>query len=319
MRVEDIINEKIEPGDTIEFEPPTLKSLRLRHDIASVELARMKDDPGVPEEQYTNQEHKVNMLRKKYENAKASNYNKSQYTEKITRAIKKNCSDILAAYHEANKVLHRGVTHVSKPIIYGKSSNNRTPLDSPMANHRLVNSLMKELGFDARRDNSVFTTRDLNDANAYGEVYVIFPVNGFKFTWSKKFADIILSQRRMATMIPDEVFVDVLQTVFSSNDLLKDFEIRVDSSAEYLKDSTTFSDNLKFRIFAWATHHPELQPKLDFKHTITAKVLQTHMQYDNTNLVAAIQSGHEVYITGSYYGISVKRAASILSKLGINT
>lgn len=42
---------------------------------------------------------------------------------------------------------------------------------------------MIDNGFNARRSNSLFCTSDYNQASDYGTPYVVFPVNGFSFTY----------------------------------------------------------------------------------------------------------------------------------------
>jgi hypothetical protein len=47
----------------------------------------------------------------------------------------------------------------------------------------MIDGWMKENGFKALRSNSFFVTGDYEQAMKYGNVYVIFPKDGFYYTW----------------------------------------------------------------------------------------------------------------------------------------
>jgi hypothetical protein len=59
-----------------------------------------------------------------------------------------------------------------------------------MALHRVIDQWMVDHGFQARRSNSLFVSGDRTEASMYGEIYLIFPKNGFHFTWFYETTDL---------------------------------------------------------------------------------------------------------------------------------
>jgi hypothetical protein len=73
---------------------------------------------------------------------------------------------------------------MSDDVVVSQSKTRTPAYPYPNAEAKL-----KEAGFEALRSNSLFCTGDIRRAEDYGEPYVIFPKNGFKFTWSWKNVD----------------------------------------------------------------------------------------------------------------------------------
>lgn len=48
----------------------------------------------------------------------------------------------------------------------------------------LFNEHFYNAGINANRSNSISTTSTAGAANSFGELFYIFPINGFKFSWS---------------------------------------------------------------------------------------------------------------------------------------
>jgi len=97
----------------------------------------------------------------------------------------------------------RGTTQHTKPqsgywgsVDYYRSRSNpdRSPKDVPLAVHNKIVTWMMDMKFEAHRGNSIFVTSDKSEAGEmYGRPFIIFPVNGFKFTWSKTHKDFFKS------------------------------------------------------------------------------------------------------------------------------
>lgn len=91
----------------------------------------------------------------------------------------------------AGTFLFRGVKRYNNEIFYGQSRENRRPVDSPTLVHDQLSLAMLSAGLKATRSNSIFTSSALGTAHGYGAIkYVIFPVNGFNYTWSRKYRDL---------------------------------------------------------------------------------------------------------------------------------
>jgi len=105
--------------------------------------------------------------------------------------IQKNCKKILKIYKQFNgfKLLYRGISSIQDSFI-GKSIDNRRPVDTRNRIHKQLVQLMIDTGFKAHRGNSIFTTTFLNQAGRYGAPYIIFPIDGFNYSWSVKHGDL---------------------------------------------------------------------------------------------------------------------------------
>ena len=77
----------------------------------------------------------------------------------------------------------------------GVSQFERRPKDTDLTIHRNVVDAMINLGFTAHRGNSIFVTSNKHMARAFssvvlgGQVYIIFPIDGFDYSWSPQVDD----------------------------------------------------------------------------------------------------------------------------------
>lgn len=103
--------------------------------------------------------------------------------------IQKDCSEYAQAVIATGKVLYRGSGNTSMPAYVARSRSNRSPDNTPLSIQKGFDKLLSSQGFTALRGNSIFTTSRQLQAARYGEPYIIFPKNGFSFTWSPKVPD----------------------------------------------------------------------------------------------------------------------------------
>lgn len=107
--------------------------------------------------------------------------------------IEKNCSEYLAAVRAANgNLLFRGQDDASQPLFVAYPRADREPKDSDPEAQKLLDNYLSLCGFKALRSNSIFTSADRDQASNYGDVFAIFPKNGFSFTWSTKHDDLVI-------------------------------------------------------------------------------------------------------------------------------
>lgn len=107
--------------------------------------------------------------------------------EKITDE----CSDILELYRGLHRMLFRGVKG-APPYFERQPREDRRNLHSNSKLSQAYDDYLGSKGFTALRSNSIFCTNSMIQADSYGTVYVIFPKNGFTYTWSKR-ADIVFN------------------------------------------------------------------------------------------------------------------------------
>lgn len=119
--------------------------------------------------------------------------------------------------------MYRGMQRDRGPFFAAETPTGRRPTDSPELVHNQLSKIMEWAGFKARRDNSIFATSNLGTANGYGMYkYVIFPVDGFHYTWSHNFkdlAELTLSARDLNLV----AFGDFGKIYKASNTLYKKF------------------------------------------------------------------------------------------------
>ena len=106
--------------------------------------------------------------------------------------IDKNCSDFLKVAKQTKKLLYRGQDDASLPIFVGYPRADREPKDSNKAAQALADKYLTMMGFKALRSNSLFCTSNFGQADGYGNVYAIFPKNGFHYTWSTEHDDLVI-------------------------------------------------------------------------------------------------------------------------------
>lgn len=199
--------------------------------------------------------------------------------ESIVTAIKANCSDIVNMYKQTNVdprslngFLLRGVEN--KPAIFkSESHQNRTPKDSIVELQNLVDDWLHYNGFKALRSNSIFCVGTWSHARTYGPTYIIFPVNGFDYTWFKGTYDLFV---HFSAVLSKEI------------------------------DKIAQKNNMNFKEIAQLTAQYPKEKEIEiYKNNLDEIMLKADPVQDNLELCLASYPTHEVMITGKYYAISV--------------
>jgi len=123
---------------------------------------------------------KINEISKKI---KIGMHPSNEPEDKIVQFIKKNCSQIVKVYENSHSNFLFSGKESYSDVFFGKPINNRAPLGTDRKINNKLNSVLRQVGFKARRDNSIFTTSMEVTAQEYGKVYIIFPLNGFDYSW----------------------------------------------------------------------------------------------------------------------------------------
>jgi hypothetical protein len=114
--------------------------------------------------------------------------NKKSFSN-YAKIIQKDCSEYIQAVAAAKKVLFRGTQPQALSAYVGQSHKKRKTKDTSSAIQTGVDKVLASKGFTALRHNSIFTSSRVEIASDYGIPYIIFPKNGFSFTWSPKIQD----------------------------------------------------------------------------------------------------------------------------------
>lgn len=126
-------------------------------------------------------------------------YNYTNTFEKIKEILTKECSEILSIYKRSKKVFYRGTKHEVKSIQEFIPKNDRKPKDTPIKLSNYLDEFFnKNFGWKARSE-GIFATPNEMQAQEYTKLIslntslppdIFFPVNGFKFIWSKEIKDL---------------------------------------------------------------------------------------------------------------------------------
>lgn len=120
--------------------------------------------------------------------------------------IRTNCSDSLSVMQKYKHLLFRGL-HINTPkVIWGDTPKDRRPRNTPWHVQTMLDNLLRKAGFKALRSNSIFCSGSEYMAQDYGDMFMVFPFNGFNFTWSPNVADLFedfndQDLRKIKTMI----------------------------------------------------------------------------------------------------------------------
>ena len=118
-------------------------------------------------------------------------YNIQKFEQLWGKVIVPNCSESIAACKNGGRFMYRGFSSM-QPVVRGRSWDDREPVDSDQKLSRRFDKMLKALGFKALRSNSIFVTSSLKTASYFGTSYIIFPINGFNYTYTP-YTDLALS------------------------------------------------------------------------------------------------------------------------------
>jgi hypothetical protein len=115
----------------------------------------------------------------------------------IEALIKTNCSEALKICQTTHKAIYRGMgIYGGGPyeFISDTPKQRRKPTLNSDRFQAFIDDILYANGFKALRSNSIFCTSNREMASEYGNIYVIFPFDGFSMT-GNKFHDDILPKR----------------------------------------------------------------------------------------------------------------------------
>lgn len=100
--------------------------------------------------------------------------------------MKETCSEIINVYQQTDRFLYRGMKR--KPYVFlSNIRQDRNTVQMPMEFAHLLVDAYTACGIYANRQNSIFTSPIVKTAGYWGEEYIVFPFNGFKFSYVTKY------------------------------------------------------------------------------------------------------------------------------------
>lgn len=112
---------------------------------------------------------------------------KDKSPEEVIELLKTECSEIYNLYKSTGfkNFFFRGEKDANDKYEPFKASiyKDRIPVQMHLKIHEMFNAAMTRVGLVAHRGNSIFTSSNFIVAADWGNTCVIFPTNGFKYTW----------------------------------------------------------------------------------------------------------------------------------------
>jgi hypothetical protein len=240
-------------------------------------------------------------------------------------AIARDCQQYLSAVKTAGKWLLRG--HKRGKDAYMAKTGNRQPKTSSQELSDLFNSALLQLGFSAQRDNSIFATSIPIQAQSYGAVYIIFPIDGkSQFTYTNQHdlelyhiqqiplknesntqqiaAELIAWIRKWVKKYPDaQKQLNLMYPPFAGLQPTDTLEEIMEKVEEFCEEMEIPMPRIPSYLTNWNNEEDDLEDEdLEFGD-IDLEAFVDMYQPRKDHLEQALKSGVEVYISGEYYAL----------------
>lgn len=237
----------------------------------------------------------------------------------VIELIKKHCSDILKIYQSTGQMLYRG-TKTNFGIAYiGTPRTERIPTSSNASINDAFNRAMEKLGYQARRDNSLFCSSSQSHAAGFGSnIYVIFPLNGFDYTWSRAVGDMVLENKDIPLMV-DPVTVEYMEDlIFQNPKIYKKFIEIEERIVRTPKTRTNYNKlmtanfwghdlNIIGHLLTQGILPSKLEPYRYLKNWVDPHMIQKNYKLTSKNLdQALLRPSQEVMIKGKYIAVNTE-------------
>lgn len=234
----------------------------------------------------------------------------NEMLEKITDE----CSDILELYHTLHRMLFRGVKTGAPPYFERTPREDRKNLHSNSILAGVFDDYLASKGFTALRRNSMFCTNSISHAESFGAVYVVFPKNGFTYTWTKR-PDIVFNPTQV------ERNLDMIKL----NQAEMEAEKHPNENGERWRwiEGLPVSTNLK-RLKQFGIPGYENPNEATF---LDVSKFMKFFSPKRTNIEAALSrdigpkqkdDGYEICIRGPYYAVSLDYSEAIEKLVGVS-
>jgi hypothetical protein len=247
----------------------------------------------------------------------------------IADQIRSECSNFVKTYRSTGQVLYRAHPGSKGPLFKARSFERRMIRDSNAQAADLFDAILENMGIEARRRNSIFTTSDWDQATNYGaHVYVIVPTNSADFSWSRTQKDTLLTRSFLARSVyrtaePNYTIEELAWIKGTVDEYIRRTEQQPNTlpdgernrekrlvlnklnqikTSGYVLSALLDYDLSVFGDFARVQRHIQSNIDLMLRNTDVDKV-QAAYQITDQNFDAALRSGHEVLIHGEYYAI----------------
>ena len=166
--------------------------------------------------------------------------------EQAMKTIQSECKQAYQVFEDTGLRAYRGIEIETYESFLGKTGRDRLPMNSTPEFQQLIDQALRDhLGSDAAvRSNSIFVSGSSGHASGYGNLYVIFPKDSARFTWSTRYDDIIIDSRMrdwtdfvpLTQLLSYQKFLDYLEDYpeLNQNAAVVEFLDYFDTNTDYL-------------------------------------------------------------------------------------
>ena len=235
---------------------------------------------------------------------------------KIIRILEKDCSEALALYKSSRLFMFRGTRSKSPKMAYiGRARDDRNPMDSQIIAQKLYDMLLTKRKIVAQRHNSIFVTSNYLSASDYANgmvnnIFIIFPKNGFNYSWSPKKQDLVLeleefSRKKVLDLKKVSDFKKKLIQISNERKMKKPF---------FLKPYFNIIDHI-YQVKRFIKKYKlDFDFDLEIAKVIKFDVLNKIYNPVNTRIKKALEHKHEILINGEYIALNADMFTNMLSK-----
>jgi hypothetical protein len=120
-----------------------------------------------------------------------------EQVENVREILSKQCSEIYNFYKLKGEFFFRGAKRNNDAFLLETPYQNRAPKDTPQDVSKLLDDAFERKFGWRPRSQGVFGVSNFDTARLYGQVYILFPVDGFKYVYSATIKDLYLHLRDM--------------------------------------------------------------------------------------------------------------------------
>lgn len=240
---------------------------------------------------------------------------------RMIQTLQTECSEFIQVLKQVStahsvRYLYRGMRGDAS-VVEGRSRTDRQPKDSVSALSDLLDHHLANLGFEALRRNSIFTTTSYSFAERYGDnVYIIFPKNGFHFLSTNE-RDMVLDS---VTRIADDHLVQEYTRAVK--------QWIQDTQPAHIEDELMreLKDYLSWGGFSYVIKLINRMVELGEPYNVPPELIKQESDFvsdesvrqslkpNQTDLATPMESGFEILINGSYWALKVDEWKSILNQ-----
>jgi hypothetical protein len=208
--------------------------------------------------------------------------------------------------NKANKWLYRGIKS-RPPAFHGRSRDDRMPESSHTGPSMVFDYILAHhFNATALRLNSTFCTSDVKHTKVFGRPYVLFPLDGFRFTYTNQH-DMVLSGFDRVAGWQQWKFDNWIERV------LQQAGNHVD--ADWLENNIQSRESYPYDLIEqWLPQHAEALMGMGIDRRLAQISLDDFVDLEEfkkyfapktTDLDGALSTGVEVYIRGEYVALDL--------------